>query len=588
MLSVLRVRHLALIEDAEVVFGPGLNVLTGETGAGKSMLVDALELVLGARGRPELVRSGAAQAEVEALFDLTHEPALVARLAAGGIETSDGELVVRRVLTAQGRSRAYLNGSLVTQGQLLELGAGLADISSQHEHHGLVDPRTHLGYLDAFGALDAERGAMAEAHGRARAARRALDEARGRAAGRGEREDVLRFQIREIDELALRPGEIAELTEERARLRYAEKLVAAAGGAEEALYGRDGSLCGELAQHGVRLAEAAAIDGRLAGTAAAIEAARAQLEEAARDLGHYARSVTIDPDRLVEVEERLHRIGRLGRKYVAQAGTSVEEAILAHRERASAELDGLDSAEERLAALEQEAGVALEEAARRARALSAVRRRKARELGAAIARELDSLGMGGAVVEVRVEDLDGREGDELRIPVEDGSGAFARLSAGGIDRAELLIAPNRGEEARPLRKIASGGELSRAMLAIKRVLAGLRTEGESGARFYVFDEVDAGVGGAVAEVIGKKLKEVAAHHQVLCITHLAPIAVYADRHFFVCKEVVADRTVSSIAALDDRARLDEVARMLGGITVTKKTRQAALELLRGARASAPS
>lgn len=570
MLSVLRVKQLAIIDELEVVFGPGLNVLTGETGAGKSILVDALQLVLGGRGRPELVRTGAPQAEVEALFDVGDEPSVIERLRAAGIDTDGGELLVRRVVSVQGRTRAYVNGTLATQAQLAELAAGLADISSQHEHHTLVNPETHLGYLDAFGGLEPLREQMSAAFRELEAAQRSLADALARVQGKGEREDVLRFQIREIEELDPKPNEAALLAEERDRLRHAEKLVHAAAFGEQALYERDGAICEELAQLSNRLSDAAEIDPLLSPMLSVIDAARAQLEEAARDLGAYARDVTVDPERLSEIDERLHRLKSLSRKYAAGVAVGAEAEILAHGEKLRAELAELGSAEERIAELEDARDRALHEAGVLARELSKKRHEAASELGKAIVKELNGLGMGGAVVEVQMARLEG--GNELSV---DG----ARLREHGIDRAEFLIAPNKGEEARPLRKVASGGELSRTMLAIKRVLAGLGPAG-----LYVFDEVDTGVGGAVAEVIGRKLKEVAAHHQVLCITHLAPIAVYADRHFLVKKDVVDERTKSAIVALEPKERLEEVARMLGGLNITKKTRDAAKEMLKGAAA----
>ncbi len=242
MLTCLRVRHLAIIDQLEVVFGPGLNVITGETGAGKSILIDALSLVLGGRGRPELVRTGAKQAEVEALFDIGDAPDALARLAGSGLEP-EPELVVRRVVSASGRTRAYLNGRLATAGQLAELVAGLVDISSQHEHHTLVDPSTHLGFLDAFGELGPVRERVSAAHRTLREADQALREAERAAAARGEREDILRFQIREIEELDPQPGEETELAEERERLRHAERLATTAGGAEDVLYAQDGAVC---------------------------------------------------------------------------------------------------------------------------------------------------------------------------------------------------------------------------------------------------------------------------------------------------------------------------------------------------------
>ena len=566
MLTFLRVRHLAIIDQLEVELGPGLNVITGETGAGKSILIDALSLVLGERAAPELVRTGAKQAEVEALFDIGDDPEALARLSASGLE-AERELVVRRVVLASGRTRAYVNGSLASAGQLAELARGLVDISSQHEHHTLVDPGTHLGYLDAFGKLEPRRAQVAEAHRALREADEALREAEKAAASKGEREDLLRFQMREIDELDPKPGEEQELAEERERLRHAARLASTAGGAEDALYAQDGAVCEVLGRLSVEVRDAARIDPSLVPTADVLDASLAQLEEAARELGRYAGRITMDPERLADLEDRLARLKRLTRKY----GGDVE-GILAHREAAAAELAALDSAEERIAELERARQAALDGAAEAARALSKQRRTIADELARRISEELASLGMGGARVTVQVAPLAER-GGELMV---DG----ARLSETGIDRVEFLIAPNRGEEPRPLRKVASGGELSRAMLAIKRVLAGVGRAG-----LYVFDEVDAGVGGAVAEVIGQKLADVARHHQVICITHLAPIAVYADRHYRVAKSVEGERTKSRIDVLDEDERREEIARMVGGLKITESHRKAAAEMLEVARAS---
>jgi DNA repair protein RecN (Recombination protein N) len=568
MLTCLRVRHFAIIDELEVELGPGLNVVTGETGAGKSILVDALGLVLGARGRPEVVRTGEKQAEVEALFEIGDDPAARRRLEDAGLD-AEGELLVRRVVLSGGRSRAYVNGRLATAGQLAHLAAGLVDISSQHEHHTLADPATHLLHLDAFGQLAADRQAMAEAHDALAEAATALETVEQRARDRFEREDLLRFQIGEIDQLDPRPNEEASLREERERLRHAERLVAVAGGAEEALYAADGALSESLAQVASEVRHAAAIDPRLETVAQQLEDARTSIEDAAAELGRYARGITHDPARLEELEDRLDRLERLKRKY----GGSIED-VLAHRDRARGELGDLEAHEERLEAARKARDAALATASQTARALSAARHKAAQRLGKAMSRELGSLGMGDARVVVEVAPLDGpgAGGDALSV---DG----ARLSRTGVDRAEFLIAPNRGEQARPLRKIASGGELSRALLAIKRVLAGLGPAG-----LYVFDEVDSGVGGAVAEVIGRKLKEVAGHHQVLCITHLPQIAVYADTHFQVSKEVDAGRTRSRILRLSQGDRLEEVARMLGGLKVTKRTRDAAAEMLRTASA----
>ncbi len=567
VLSVLRIKNLAIIDELEVELGPGLNVITGETGAGKSILIGALGLVLGQKGRAELVRTGAAQAEVEALFEVARDDEARARLMEAGIDVESDELVIRRVLSANGRSRAYVNGTLTTATQLEALARGLVDISSQHEHHTLVDPATHLGFLDAFGELGPARESVAEAHRALKAADEALARSRDAVSARGEREDLLRFQIKEIEELDPQPGEDEALASERARLVHAEKLVAASAGAEEALYSSDDALCATLNRVARAVRDGAALDPALAPHADALEGALAQLEDVARELGAYAQDVRVDPERLAEVEERAHRLRRLVKKHGGDVA-----GVLARRDEMRAELEGLERVEEEVERLERERAAALADASARARALSTRRREIADALGAAIGRELATLGMGDAKIEVQVEPLAERRG-ELAV---DG----ARLSETGIDRVEFLIAPNRGEVPRPLRKIASGGELSRALLAVKRVLAGVGR-----ASLYVFDEVDAGVGGAVAEVIGRKLAEVAAHHQVICVTHLAPIAVYGDRHFRVLKRPVGERTQSSIERLAEAERLEEVARMVGGLEVTASTRKAAREMLSMARAA---
>ena len=565
MLTCLRVRSFAIIEALEVELDAGLNIVTGETGAGKSILVDALQLVLGARGRPEVVRTDAEAAEVEAMFDLSGEPDTLGRLRDQGIDT-DGELLVRRVVSATGRTRAYINGRLATLAQLREVSKGLADISSQHEYHSLADARHHLSYLDAF----AEHGRLLEDVGKAYdvlvEADARLEEVVTEERGRVDREDLLRYQVSEIDSLLDVLENEEELSLERERLRHAERLGSAAGEAEAQLYADDDSICGSLSRIASSVEQASGYDPSLEPMAAQVREALVQLEDAAAELGRYARDLSYEPARLANLEEQLDRLVRIKKKY---GDTGAE--VLAHRDRAAAELDSLERYEERLDRCQRDYDEALERTADLAKKLRDKRKTAAAKLSKAISKELSSLGMGEAKVTVELASLEGGP-RELQV---DG----ARLSATGIDRAELLIAPNRGEEAKPLRKIASGGELSRAMLAIKRVLAGLGP-----ASLYVFDEVDAGVGGAVAEVIGRKIHEVAKHSQVLCITHLPQISAYADAHYRVHKEVVGERTKSDIRLLSDKERLEEIARMLGGVTVTDQARAAAEALLRSAEA----
>jgi len=566
MLTCLRIRDLAIIDSLDVELGPGLNVVTGETGAGKSIMVDALELVLGAKGKAELVRTGAAQAEVEALFDIEEDPELKARMAELGVEV-ESEVIIRRVLFANGRTRAFVNGRLASAQQLAALVRGLADISSQHEHHTLSNPNTHLGYLDAFAKLGAQREATSRGYAVVKQAHDALRAFEARLGDRAQREDLLRYQIREIEEVSPHAGEEVELGEQRDRLKHADTLMRLSGDAAETLYERDGSVSEALAQVAMHVLEAAQLDNSLIELARQLESARTQLEEAARELGRYTRSIHADPEALTGVEERLHSLHRLKRKY---GGTL--DAVVDHLAKSRHELSALTDHEGTSEAMQADYQRALEAAAKCARALSAERKRAAGKLAGAISKELVSLGMGGARIEVDISPLEGRNG-EIEV---DG----ARLSALGLDRAEFLIAPNKGEVARPLMRIASGGELSRAMLAIKRVLAGLGPAG-----MYVFDEVDSGVGGAVAEVIGRKIRDVAGYRQVLCITHLPQIAVFADHHYKVEKSVVGERTQSNVRKLTRKEQEEEIARMLGGLRITAKTRAAAAEMLKDARSA---
>ena len=561
MLLRLAVRNLVLIERLVLELAPGFNVLTGETGAGKSMLIDALALVLGGRARPDMVRAGTKEAEVEALFEIAPGSRTAARLESAGVPC-DRELVVRRIVQAEGRSRAFVNDRLVTAGQLAALMPDLCDIASQHESVTLTDPSTHLEYLDAFGKLGSAREALALKVEEVAAVARSLEQARSAARGRAEREDFLRAQLGEIDELSPTAGEEVALEQERAKLRHAEKLGSVTRRATERLYDAEGAICDELARMAADLDGAAAIDPALGEVARGIETARAELAERARALARYAESVESNPARLGEVEERSFRLQKLLRKH----GPSTTE-LLEHREAIAAELETLAGAEERIGELQATQDAALAVVAAEAKLLSIERRKVAEGLATAIGRELSHLGMGRARVVVDVAPTPSGGADALVIE-------GARLTANGIDRVEFLIAPNKGEDPRPLRKIASGGELSRALLALKRVLAG-----DGPASLYVFDEVDAGVGGAVAEVIGKAIADIAQHRQVLCITHLPQIAAQGTAHFVIDKRELDGRTVSRITRLAEEARVDEIARMLGGVKVGEATRQAAIELL---------
>ncbi|MGH7283021.1 MAG: DNA repair protein RecN [Polyangiaceae bacterium] len=565
MLVALTVRNVVLIEKLTLELDQGFNVLTGETGAGKSMLVDALSLVLGGRASPELVRNAEKEAEVEALFEVEKSSRVALRLEAAGVaieaEGDDIEIVVRRVVQSGGRSRAFVNGRLCTAAQLAELAPDLCDIASQHESVSLTDPATHLEYLDAFGKLDAERDALTTQVDAIADVARDLESARSAEKSRAEREDVLTFQLRDLDDLAPEHGEEHTLANERGRLRHAEKLGLATRRGAERLYDAEGAICDELARLASDVESAAAIDGSLAPFARSIDGARAELADAARALARYADAVEANPERLREVEERMFRL----EKWLLKHGPTTDD-LLAFRDDVKAQLDAMASAGDRVEELSKRRDAMLEKASQAARALSKKRRAAAERLADAIGKELANLGMGRARVIVDVAPVS----PQGALSVGD-----ARLTKSGIDRVEFLIAPNPGEDPRPLRRIASGGELSRALLAIKRVLA---EKGPAG--LYVFDEVDAGVGGAVAEVIGRAIADVAKHRQVLCITHLAQIAAQADAHFVVDKSEAKGRTTTTVRRLSQKERTDEVARMIGGVRISDAARKAAAEMLK--------
>jgi DNA repair protein RecN (Recombination protein N) len=562
MLLSLTIDNLVLIEHQVLELGQGFNVLTGETGAGKSMLVDALALVLGGRARPDMVRSGAREAEVAALFEIEGGSRVAAKLEAAGVPC-DGELVVRRVVQAEGRSRAFLNGKLSTAAQLAELAPDLCDVASQHESVSLTDPATHLEYLDAYGRLEAMRDALGEKVADLANVVREIDRIREAERDRAEREDFLAFQLREIEDLNPSPGEEAELEGERARLRHAEKLSNATQGAADRLYEGEDAVCDQLARISADLDAAAAIDATLAPLARSVEGARSELADTARALGRYASGIESNPERLSEVEDRYSTLQKLLRKH----GPTTTE-LLAHRDELRQQLESLTGAEQLRGELEAKREACLAAVASEARTLSRKRRDAASKLADSIGRELAGLGMGRARVVVDVSPVPAPQAGEL--PPVDG----ARLTSSGIDRVEFLIAPNKGEDPRPLRRIASGGELSRALLALKRVLA---EKGPAG--LYVFDEVDAGVSGAIAEVIGRAIADVARHRQVLCITHLPQIAALADLQYVVDKTETKGRTTSTVRKLTDNERIEEIARMIGGVRVGDAARRAAVELL---------
>jgi len=565
MLADLRIRSLAVIEDLEIGFEPGLNVITGETGAGKTMLMRALALVLGGRGDVELVRDGEGEAEIEALFA---GPAVAPALAGLGDDAparDAAEMTIRRVISTRGRQRAFVDDRLVTATRLAEIAERLVQVYGQHEHQTLLRPESARAHLDAAGNLDELAATMAARH-------RALVELDARLAaqragsdGLAARRELLTFQAQELVRAAPRAGEMEELEREREVLRHAERLRDAAAEAETLLYSGDGAVLDVVTRTAERMHGLAALDPELGAIARLLDDARPALEDAALRAGARARAITADPERLEQVEERIALLQRLARKY----GCSVAE--LAGRrvelERALADLaaDGADPAE-----LEVRVATAAAEAWTAADALTKGRAHAAPLLGARITAGLAELALGNARLTIALEP----QAPGATTPAHHGRDGRA-LTALGTERVTWLFAPNAGEAPRPLAKIASGGELSRIMLAIKAA-----TAVTADVPTLLFDEVDAGIGGAVAETVGRKLAALAAGRQVICITHLPQIAACADHHFVVRKRTAKGRTRSSAERLSDAERVEELARMLAGITVTKEARRHAAELRR--------
>ena len=580
MLLQLRIVDFAIIEGVELALAPGLNVLSGETGAGKSMIVGAASLLRGGRASAEIVRKGSKEAVVEALFGLDGQPRAQAMLDELGLPAGDGELLVRRVVPRNGRGRIWVNGSLCTAAVLARLMGGLLDISGQHEYQSLGDRAVQLELLDALAVQPAQRTAMASAYQKLGELAQALERTQLDDRRRVERIDFLQFQLRELEAAKLELGEDEQLETRVARLRRASDLAEASAQAERELYGQDRSLCQRIAALHRRIVDLEHLDPVLVPLAAQLEEGRVLLEDAAFSLGRYAAGIEQDPQSLETTEARLDLLRRLQRKH----GGSLEE-VLARQQAMRSELDELASLDLRRDELHQQLAAAQDEARKVAGRLTTARRRGARQLAAGINAKLGELGMKGATFDVALEPRAEREGVPAAFLLRDGK-VTRRVGASGWDRVEFVVATNLGEDARPLGRIASGGELSRLMLALRQVLGQHAPAGTS-----VFDEVDAGIGGAVADVVGQSLAQVARHRQVLVVTHLPQVAAYAQRHFRVGKGTVArgtkggPRTTTTLRALDDAERTEELARMLAGSRVTEAARANARQLFSAAEAA---
>lgn len=559
MLEVLRIRNLAIIESLELSFSKGLNILTGETGAGKSIILNAVHLLLGDRISEDVVRTSEEEGSVEAVFDICHNNTVREKIEARGLEPSGcgdpNRLLVRRVISRSGRGRTYINGNLATMGVLAEIAEDLLSIYGQHEHQSLQRVETHLEFLDAFGDLTKLREAFQDRFERFVSLSEEVERRRREREQRAKERELMAFQSREIEAAGIRLGEDEALQQERRVLRFAEKLLEFAQTSESRLYGEEGSVIERLQTILYQGRELSRIDPSLCEPLKTLEGVLAQVEEIALSFREYGRRLEVDPERLEAVESRLEAIDRFKRKY----GPTIE-AILLYKERVDEALRSFDVDEGHLGELEALLSPLEKEMLDVAQSLSTSRRRVAENLKRLIERELASLGMKKTTFEVLIEN--------------------AALTAKGMDRVEFLISPNVGEPVKPLAKIASGGELSRIMLAMKRILANV------GARqVLIFDEIDSGVGGATAEVVGRKLKELSKEHQIICVTHLPQIACFADLHHSVRKESRSGRTLTRVERLEGEAVVDEIARMLGGLKITERTRAHAREMIENARRS---
>ena len=554
MLTDLIIKNFAIIENMHVTFGSGFNVLTGETGAGKSIIIDAVNLLLGGRARGEIIRTGEDEASVEAIFDLSEELLLGQRLVAAGLD-NDGELLVRRIIARSGKNRIFINGSPVSLTQLRELISGLVNIYGQHEHQNLQRTETHLKLLDSFAGLQEPLAIYRSAFATCQQLQKELDSLDLAERERQQRLDMLGFQQQELLNANLEAGEDEGLERERSILQHAEKLTAATVGGYEALYAGQQAVCEKISVVADQLEVLQQIDPQLGSLAKLLQTNLYSLEDIASELRDYSDKLDFEPQRQQQVEDRLALLSSLKRKY---APTIAE--LLTYLEQITAELNNLSDIEGRREQLRQQLEIQNGLLIKSGKHLTRQREKASLELATAVERELSDLAMASADFSLRFAVL-------------------AEPSIDGLESGQFYLAANPGEEAQPLAKIASGGELSRIMLALKRSVP----EGD-GVRTLIFDEVDAGIGGEAATAVGEKISRLGKDLQVLCVTHLPQVAAFADQHYQVVKEEHNGRTTTRLNLLGTESRIAEMARMLGGSQVGEQTLVHARELIESSRA----
>jgi DNA repair protein RecN (Recombination protein N) len=555
MLVQLIITDFAIISHLEIQFKAGLNVLSGETGAGKSIIINAVNLILGGRASGDLIRTGADEARVEALFALPESASVKGLLEELGLP-AEGELLIKRHISREGRNRILINGSMATLQMLSRIGVALMSISGQHEHQVLLKPDNHLFLLDDFGSLSGERlrlSALFERYQTLKGDRRNLER---EIREREEKQDLARFQREEIEKSDLKPGEDELLEAEKKRLLHAEQLREIVRETYGTLYEEEGSLLSKLSSCIRRLERGSEMDDGLKPITEVLGSVKIEIEEAALELREKKKRIAADPHRLEQLEGRLQLVRRLKQKY----GPTIEE-ILQFKDRLSHLMTDLEDKREALKKLHENIGNVEKELLDKAALLSCNRKQVAEKFQEALKSELALLDMAGTRFEIRFYEDGGR-------------GGIQSVREDGMDRVEFMMSPNVGEDLKPLSRIASGGELSRIMLALKTILA--RT---SSVETIVFDEVDSGIGGSTAAVVGEKLHSLARFHQIVCITHLPQIACKGSTHFVVRKKIAEGRTGTVIAELDRRERVEEIARLLGGKTVSRKAMAHAEEML---------
>ena len=543
MLRELRIKNLAIIDDLRVRFDSGLNVLTGETGAGKSIIVDSLSLALGSRAQSDLIRSGEKEAVVQAYFEIEGAN----ELPDIGIDISDS-LILRRSISATGKSRAYINDTMVSLQSLSEIGKSLVDIHGQHEHQSLLSVDKHRLFLDSYGKLQEDRRKVESLYREVQALKKEEADLKQKVKERTHRLDLLRFQINEIDSASLKVGEKEDLIEERAILSNLSRLIELTETAYSMIYSSEGSCLERLSSVISKAREMSSIDHSASDILNVLESALPLIEDAAASLRGYKERYDIEPERLDKIEDRLELIKKFERKY----GEGID-AIIKYKDEAEKELKNLELTDERLDSIEAELKAKEEMLLSVALSLSEKRKKIAKRVEELVKIELRELAFNNAefIIDITHEDF----------------------SLHGLDKVEFLFSANPGEPPKPLVKIVSGGELSRVMLALKSILADFDS-----IPVLIFDEVDAGIGGKTAECVGKKLKKISDKHQVLCATHLPQIASKGDSHFRIEKVQKAERACVEVKKLKDKERLDELARMLSG-KITEVSLKHAQELL---------